>query len=128
MCMRTRQGGKNRLRDSKACIKDERKGLYLYADKDNCCAWMTDPWQMAKGISMTGDQGYCGLNTKEEHDAALEAHKKRPRADRMRPECCAAEDEGSFGDCDSMRWPKGPGHWFGWKFAATDAHFYEKYL
>ena len=117
------------MRDSGFCMKDERKGEYLYADKDNCCAWMTHKWINSKGIIMSGDQGYCGLNTVEEYDAAEEANKNRkPVTDRMRPECCATEDAGSFGDCDSMRWPKGPGHWFGWKFAATNEHFYEKYL
>ena len=57
------------------------------------------------------DENFCGLN----HDefTALDRQKKRDatikdRKERMRPECCAHENPDSFGDCDSMGWPKGP--------------------
>lgn len=45
---------------------------------------------------------------------------KVDRLERMRPECCAHEMEGTFGDCDSMKWPKGPGHRGIIKYAETN--------
>lgn len=56
------------------------------------------------------------------------AGRKRDFKDVIRPECCKDEMQGSFGDCDSFNWPKGPAMQKILEFGASNEVFYETYL
>ena len=46
----------------------------------------------------------------------------------LRGECCQDEMQGSFGDCDSFNWPKGPAMTAILEFGRSDQIFYDAYL
>ena len=82
-------------RNRRACAKFEKKGVFLNAKKDNCCAWTNQNVLFKRGIESEKHNNFCGL-------------KNAKRGGDLRGACCVDEDKDSAGDCDSFRWPKGP--------------------
>lgn len=46
----------------------------------------------------------------------------------LRPQCCTDEMEGSFGDCDSFGWPKGPAMNQMLHYGKSEDNFYKAYV
>lgn len=46
----------------------------------------------------------------------------------IRKDCCTDEMDGSFGDCDSFGWPKGPAMNAMLSYASSEESFYKDYL
>lgn len=110
-CMEKEREGKTRNR--KFCKKFERKGTILNAKESTCCAWTQFRVLEKRGI--IDHDVYCSLDKgeliqfkmdqKKENKANGEENDHR---EQLRPQCCSDEMAGSFGDCDSFNWPKGP--------------------
>lgn len=118
-------------RSNKICNKFHRKGGFANAKTSTCCAWTQFRVLDKKGILKGED--YCGLSDsefakmKKTKGKVLRA-KGVNRKDLFRPDCCEDEPKDSFGDCDSMNWPKGPAMIIFLKFGMSNEAFYNGYL
>lgn len=50
------------------------------------------------------------------------------KMDKIRESCCKDEILGSFGDCDSYNWPKGPAMVTMLEYANSNDEYYRAYL
>jgi len=124
---------KGRLRNRNYCKKFERKGKFLNARESTCCAWTQ--FRVLEKRDIIGDHMYCGLTfdemevfkMKERKNAKKEA-RKRDFKEEIRPTCCKDEMVGTFGDCDSFNWPKGPAMVKMLEYANSNDEFYRSYL
>jgi len=102
-------------RNRRKCGKFEKKGGFLNAKTDNCCAWTTQDIGIKRNWINPMKNSFCGL-------------KNANRGGDLRGACCVAEDKNSLGDCDSFRWPKGPAFNDIIRMAMTNDRFYTAYL
>jgi len=101
-------------RNARKCKRFEKKGVFLNAKDDTCCAWTAQNLQFKHGIIDPKKNDYCGLKNAGKGD--------------MRGACCIMEPKDSVGDCDSFRWPKGPAFNRILSFAESNKNFYAAYL
>lgn len=87
------------------CNNLQRKGVFLNAKTDTCCAWTSPHVLMhahkGKAVLERLNNDYCGINAGRGE---------------LRGVCCMHEPADSVGDCDAFNWPKGPAfdhilHW-----------------
>lgn len=100
------------------CNKFQRKGEFLYAHNNTCCAWanvhiMTHRGNEPDSVVQRGNNDYCGVN-------AIDGN--------MRGICCKSEDEDSIGDCDAFNWPKGIMFDHILKMAKNEPYFYQEFI
>ena len=122
-----------RIRNRKYCKKFEKKGTYINARESTCCAWTQ--FVVLEKRDIIQDGLYCGLTYDEMEEFKQEAKviakaegRKRDTRERIRPSCCQDEMVGSFGDCDSFNWPKGPAMVKMLEYANSNDAFYRAYL
>lgn len=78
------------------CNKHQRKGEFLTAHNQTCCAWMNQRvlFEERRGPVLEVDNNdFCGINAADTSHTAY------------RGICCQHEASGD--DCDAMNWPKG---------------------
>lgn len=131
-CMSEEHGGKTRNR--KFCKKYEKKGHFVNAKTDDCCAWTQHRVLEKRGILK--DEDFCGLSD-ETYNSIIKTRWskfkkktgfKHSKKEFMRDKCCADEGLNSFGDCDSFDWPKGPAMNRILDYGGSNDIFYKDYL
>jgi len=78
---------------------------------------------------------YCGLSyddmevfKKKAKSVAKKDGRKNDIKEGIREHCCKDEMVGTFGDCDSFNWPKGPAMSKMLEYANSNDDFYRAYL
>lgn len=109
---------KKEKRNVRKCNKFQRKGRFLNAKNDSCCAWLNKDILMHHRFHvMKPDKNdFCGVPAGRHGGFGFRAI------------CCKEEPADSIGDCDAFNWPKGVAFDRILEFAGHEDRFYAEFL